>query len=149
MKCLRKDVRPMGGPQKWFNLVFQCLCQSRLLFLLISSRSTTNELTQKRCLACLIRKSETVVNAEANPCHWTCSLAHSLWGLFALQWQSRLAPCPHAAPHHAPSLVSNKNQRTLIRGWDINACQKKQPIPTTEHAYENTLLGHGTKWWRN
>lgn len=80
------------------------------------------------------------------------SLALSLSALLALHWA--LGSCrplpgngPWQLPAHtvpdimSPSLVSNKSQRTLFRGWEVDASQAK-----TTHAYHRTLVWKCTAW---
>jgi len=40
--------------------------------------------------------------------------------------------------------MSNKNQRALFRGWEVDTDQGKPPAPTTEHSCGNALLGYRT-----
>lgn len=90
--------------------------------------------------------------AEVKPCHGG-PLTPSLLALPALRcWAlSSGGPTPgsgprqlsaHTVPHVvSPSLVSNKNQRTLIRGWEVDAGHTK-----TSPAWNGEP--HRTRMWK-
>ena len=79
-------------------------------------------------------------------------LTLSLSALLAFWWALSSDRCPpgggpwqhptHTVPHiMSPSPVSNKNQRALIRGWEIDTDQSK-----TTHAHHRTLMWKCTAW---
>lgn len=126
------------GPQS--GLALLSVSVSVTTPLLISRSTTQTDLHRKRYLAHIIRKFHVWQNAGAKPCHWG-SLAVPSACLAVWPW-----PLPaHTVPHiTSPSLVSSTNQRTLIRGWEVDASQTK-----TTPAHHSTLVWKCTAWARD
>lgn len=115
--------------------------QSALALLSVSvSVQLKQTYTEKGIWRTSLESSKVWQNAGAKPCHWN-SLAVPSACLAVWPW-----PLPaHTVPHiTSPSLVSNTNQRTLIRGWEVDASQTK-----TTHAHYSTLVWKCTAWARD
>lgn len=119
------------GTQKWLSLGFPCRCHKQ-------QKYNSDRLAQQRVFGAHNQKVQKYGRGQRLHRVTGTHSPSALLTLWCGPWQLPAHTVPHIL---SPSLVSNTNQRTLIRGWVIHAGQTK-----TARAHHGTPVWKCTAW---